>query len=393
MNQGLCFRELFEHPEQWTQARAITGSLLYADWAFREFSDAELASWFAQMQQWNVRLELEVGGVKEWGAGTGQSTFDSQKPEWDRIQRLGGNIMSVAMDEPLCCVRSRIHKPDEYAVDETAKFIGLVRTNYPGIKVADIEPYPYIPLADQIAWIQVLQKRLAENGTKGMDFYRLDVDWLSFELQEKGSWKEVKKLEDYCRSIGLPFSLVYWSPAFDMMKSKGLADDSTWNTGTMAQGYDYAAVGGAPDQYVLESWINCPSHSVPESADYTFTAFGLGLRAKVCGSEAVGNQPMRVSGALFAGIAVALLAHTAGVRAGCTGSFPRFRTRRAPGSAIMRRRGASWTCICRWGRRGLRRWSGSNGGGLEGGEQERRRGDRAESGARRSGGGVGGSTG
>jgi hypothetical protein len=39
----------------------------------------------------------------------------------------------------------------------------------------------------------------------------------------------------------------------------------------MHQGNDYAFVGGAPDQYVIESWIGAPSHSVPETGEWTFT--------------------------------------------------------------------------------------------------------------------------
>jgi hypothetical protein len=27
---------------------------------------------------------------------------------------------------------------------------------------------------------------------RGLDFYRLDVDWLCFNAQQKGSWKEVR---------------------------------------------------------------------------------------------------------------------------------------------------------------------------------------------------------
>ena len=39
----------------------------------------------------------------------------------------------------------------------------------------------------------------------------------------------------------------------------------------MRQGYDYALVQGQPDQYVIESWIEAPSHSVPETDSWSFT--------------------------------------------------------------------------------------------------------------------------
>ena len=278
INQGLCFRELFEKPDQWKETRALTDALLYAGQRFTDFTDAELKAWFAQMQQWNIKLELEVGAIKEWGV-TGEGTFLKQRAAWNRLQSLGGTIYSIAMDEPLCCVR-HLKKPDEYAVEETANFIGLVRQNYPNILVGDIEAYPSIPLADQIKWIEALQKRLAEKKIKGLDFYRLDVNWIVFDVRNEGSWKEVKKLEQYCKGIKLPFSLIYWSPTYAHMQRLNLSDDSTWLTGVMAQGYAYASVGGAPDQFVLESWVSAPSHSVPETADYTFTRSALDLGRK-----------------------------------------------------------------------------------------------------------------
>ena len=91
----------------------------------------------------------------------------------------------------------------------------------------------------------------------------------------------MKKLEDYCNGVRLPFSLIYWAANIDQMKRLGYADDSTWLTGIMSQGYAFAAVGGHPDQFVDESWTNWPSHSVPETADYTFTAGGAGFWTEV----------------------------------------------------------------------------------------------------------------
>ena len=37
------------------------------------------------------------------------------------------------------------------------------------------------------------------------------------------------------------------------------------------RGYYYALVGGAPDQYVIESWIGAPSRCLPEIEAFTFT--------------------------------------------------------------------------------------------------------------------------
>ena len=267
---GRALRELFEHPEQWGRTRSLIQAIGYADLNLnRQFTDDQLRPWFALLEQWGLKLELEVGAIKPW-AVTGEKIFNVQRAYWDRFSRLGATISAVAMDEPLCCARKEIGKPDEYAVQETAAFIALVRRHYPEVLVGDIEPYPFIPLADQVRWIEALQKRLAEMGVRGLDFFRLDVNWAEFTVANRGSWQEVRKLEQHCRSRGMPFSLIYWASDYPEMKRRGLADDATWYVSVLRQGYDYAIVDGRPDEYVVESWVDAPSRSVPETGEFTF---------------------------------------------------------------------------------------------------------------------------
>ena len=70
---------------------------------------------FPSCSTWGIKFALEVGALKPWGT-TGEKTFTIERPMWDRIERLGGSIYAIAMDEPLCCARKEIHKPDDYAV-------------------------------------------------------------------------------------------------------------------------------------------------------------------------------------------------------------------------------------------------------------------------------------
>jgi len=156
----------------------------------------------------------------------------------------------------------------------------MVRKQYPDVRIGDIEPYPSIPLNDHFAWIEKLQKRLASMEVRGLDFYRLDVNWAVFTAFNQGSWLEVRKLQQHCRKAGLPFSLVYWASDEPAMKKRGLADDSTWYVSIMRQGYDYALVQGSPDQYVVQSWLDAPSHAVPETGPWTFTRSVLDFSSK-----------------------------------------------------------------------------------------------------------------
>lgn len=273
-NEGRALRDLFEQPEAWRETRGLVDVLGYTDLNFnKQFTDDELRGWFAKLGGWNLKLALEVGAIKPWGQ-TGAGTFEKEKPMWERIQRLGGKISAIAMDEPLICARQHIKKSDDYAVEETAAYIALVREFFPEIRIGDIECYPATSLADHLAWIDALQKKLAEKKVRGLDFYRLDVDWNHFTIGNRiyaGNWPEVKKLEDECRQRKIDFSLIYWAANYPRMQKQHLADDATWYVGVMRQGYDYAFVDGRPDQVVIESWVGAPSNTVPDAADFTFT--------------------------------------------------------------------------------------------------------------------------
>jgi hypothetical protein len=267
---GKSLRAMFEHPDQWPQTRSMIDGLLYADHNMRQFSDKDLRMWFADMRDWKLRLSLEVGAVKEWGV-TGDIPFQRQSPWWDHLQKLGGKIDTIAMDEPFLCVRKRLNKPDAYAVEETARFMALVRQRYPDMRIGDIETYPSIPLADHQWWIENLNRALRDKHVRELDFYRLDVNWINFTVQQTGSWKELKLLEQYCRARHLPFSLIYWPADLPLMKRLQRFGESTWYLSIMRQAQDYVAVGGAPDEYVIESWVGEPAESVPETGEWTFT--------------------------------------------------------------------------------------------------------------------------
>ena len=271
INHGEAFRQLMLHPDQWKETMSRITGIGYADHVLnQQFTDEELKAWLPTIHQHGLQFGLEVGAVKEWGP-TGAATFKAESPMWDRFQRLGGHIDSIAMDEPLCCVRQAIKKPDSYAVDETANFIALVRQHYPDIKIGDIEPYPYIPEADLVTWIDALQAKLKQMNVRGLDFMRLDVDWAYIIIKHQGNWSDVKSLELACRARKLPFSLIYWAADYPALQRMGLADDETWYTSIMAQGYAYALVGGKPDEDVIESWVNGPETCLPETDEWTFT--------------------------------------------------------------------------------------------------------------------------
>jgi len=271
---GHCLRELFLHPEQWEETRSLINVLGYAIQKLdKQYTDDELRQWLPMVGKWGLQLGLEAGAVKPWGP-TGAKTFAAQRPMWERFQALGGKVAALAMDEPLCCVRKDLKKPDEYAVEETAQFIALVRQAWPETRIGDVEPYPFFQRDELTAWIDALQAKLKQMNVRGLDFFRLDVDWNHFTIGNsiyQGNWPDVRKLEQACRQRKLPFSLIYWAADYNRLDRLHLADDATWYVSIMRQGNDYAFVDGAPDEYVIESWVGAPLSVAPETSEWTFT--------------------------------------------------------------------------------------------------------------------------
>ena len=128
----------------------------------------------AALQGQRPEFLLELDEVKPWGQ-TGEKCFNVGKGMWELFQSLGADLYAIAMDEPLLCCRHHIKKSDDHAVQETAKYIALVRRRFPQLLIGDIETYPSIPVDDHIWWIETLHKKLAELGVRGLDFCRCFV--------------------------------------------------------------------------------------------------------------------------------------------------------------------------------------------------------------------------
>lgn len=297
---GGCLRELIEKEDQWVETRSKIDGLGYWPWLLNaHFSDDQIRALFSKVKKWNLLLAFEIPVVKgaNWGGKEpldAKTAFDQYQELEKRFKTDGMERVDVfAFDEPIYASRDVIPDqikqgilpkrdglPDpslsgkqrmQYGIKETASFIEMMRKAHPGSRLGDIEPYPALTYDEIVYAIDGIQKECAARGAKGMDFFRLDVDWASMNNTKGGSWPEVKKIEDYCRSKSIAFSLIYWAADYDLLKQKGIDYNLMWYVGVMHNGNAYALVGGSPDEYVLESWLITPAHAVPETDMTTFT--------------------------------------------------------------------------------------------------------------------------
>ncbi len=55
-DNGKCFRELFEKPDEWKETRALIDELLYTDLNLkRQFTHEELQAWLPRLKEWNIK--------------------------------------------------------------------------------------------------------------------------------------------------------------------------------------------------------------------------------------------------------------------------------------------------------------------------------------------------
>src|SRR5258708_1304955 len=205
---SLALKQMIANDDLWADARSSVGSFLFAEGTFKTLTDGELENLVKKLKAWNISLALEVGGVKEW-CRQGQECFSKQKGWWNRITKHGGEISSFAMAEPRHKGVGDLHLSEVYAVEKGAQFIQAVRQAYPRALVGDIETSPTQPTADHIKWIDRLEQRLHELGVRGLDFYRLDVNWVLFQTEHMRSWADLKGIEEHCHAKKIKFSLLY----------------------------------------------------------------------------------------------------------------------------------------------------------------------------------------
>jgi hypothetical protein len=130
-------------------------------------------------------------------------------------------------------------------------------------------------------WISELQAALEQLKVRGLDFYRLDPDWVAFKQPGIGSWRDVEAIHMFCRSQSVPFSLIYWASDYPEKEQRHLEQGSSWIEGVMTEGAAFAALRDPPEQFVVESWVEAPARAVPDSNPDTFTGSVLELARRV----------------------------------------------------------------------------------------------------------------
>jgi hypothetical protein len=272
---------MFEHPEEWSQARSIITVFNIAQ-QHTFTSDSVIGpntygalvnvDAFRKLVRWGKRLSIGVGAVKEFyctadGSGMNESianTLDAVA----KVTQAGGRVDYLSMDEPW--VSGRAKKCGGPALEPTADRVALYMSSvsraYPVIKIGLIEAYPFSS-ADAIeSMLSLLRSRSATPA-----FLHMDVDWHSLNPGEFE--RDMRRLRDVCHAQGMPFGIIITGYNGDADALYAL--DAAGIAHLIAQ--TFLRWDDMPDHLMFDSWVESSSglritpSNLPESSLYTHT--------------------------------------------------------------------------------------------------------------------------
>lgn len=260
------YMELFAPDAQWQKAASrVRIFKIYPQW-IGAASDADLQRQFADLKRRGIALGLEYGvltasgtcgkGVEGFGGGTLLKAAE-------RIERNGGTLSYVAMDEPIFfgCLYSG-HNACHWTPEQVA---AVARTNlmkllaaYPRVKVGDIEVLGNTPLDLTLEPYRRGIRAFREAGVP-LAFFHADLNWKAAPPAQ-GSLAALRGVVD---SEQVPFGVIYDGNGND-------PDDAAWISAAQAHMEEAEAAVGAPDQVIFQSWHRCPKKLLPEEAPNSF---------------------------------------------------------------------------------------------------------------------------
>jgi hypothetical protein len=262
------YMDLFTANAAWQQAAGHTRVFkIYPQWAERA-KDADLQQQFADLKRRGIALALEAGVMATSGTcGEGVEGFGGQGLLGlaRRIEKNGGTLAYVAMDEPVyfgsiyrghnaCC-----WTPAQ-AVAAAAPNLKALLAVYPGVKVGEVEPVGSAPLDLTVEshreGIEAFRKELGVP----LAFFHADINW----ALARPSMEALAAMRKLVESQHVPFGVICDGNPFD-------ATSAAWINTARAHMAEAEAAAGTPDQVIFQSWEAQPRKLLPETDADAFT--------------------------------------------------------------------------------------------------------------------------
>ena len=268
------YMDLFRPHAPWSKAAQTVKVFMINGGLVMHQSDEELKAVFSDLKRRNIAIAIEMGllsgkdsaGQQACGVGIeGFAAPDNAKVVADRIQKAGGVLAYVAMDEPLWYAHHFSGKNAcGWTMEDVARDIvprvAALREKFPAVQIGDIEPVGTAQPPDWVEeisqWTQVYRKVVGEP----LSFFHADVAW-------NGPWQQqLPAVKNRISAAGLKFGIIY-----DGGGGKDESDD-VW-TREAEQRFRMVESNPSmiPDHAIIQTWARWPKKMLPEDQPGTLT--------------------------------------------------------------------------------------------------------------------------
>ena len=268
------YMDLFKPDAPWSKSAQTVRVFMINGALVMHQSDEELKAVFSDLKRRNIALAIEMGllsgkdstGQQVCGVGVeGFAAPDNAKVVANRIQKAGGVLAYVAMDEPLWYAHHFSGKNAcGWSMEDVARDIvprvAALREKFPGVQIGDIEPVGTAQPPDWVEeisqWTQVYRKEVGEP----LSFFHADVAW-------NGSWQQqLPAVKSRIHAAGLKFGIIY-----DGGGAKE-ESDAVW-TQEAEQRFRMVESNPSmiPDHAIIQTWARWPKKMLPEDQLGTLT--------------------------------------------------------------------------------------------------------------------------
>lgn len=261
------YMDLFRSTSAWPYAAKHLNIFKISTQMALRSTDEQLKSVIDGLKREGIAMGIELGilvgtdrcgfHVEGYGAPTAVETVCK------RIQKFGGTLDYVAMDEPVwmghvITGENRCHDAVEDLVDQIAPKIAILRQYFPNITIGDIEPINASPGAmrqspkfvdEVILFSDLLEKKTGQK----LAFVHADITWTT-------PWQPMlEQLAGKLRERGIRFGLICDGDA-------NVGGDEAWVRQAVQR---YRQVSSdpktIPDDLIIQSWEPLPTKMLPET--------------------------------------------------------------------------------------------------------------------------------
>jgi hypothetical protein len=268
------YMNLFQPDAPWSKSARTVRVFMINGGLVMHQSDEELKAVFSDLKRRNISLAIEMGllsgkdsaGRQVCGVGVeGFAAPDNAKVIANRIQKAGGVLAYVAMDEPLWYAHHFSGKNAcGWTMEDVARDIvprvAALREKFPAVQIGDIEPVGTAQPPDWVEeisqWTQVYRKVVGEP----LSFFHADVAW-------NGPWQQqLPAVKSRIHTAGLKFGIIY-----DGGGAKE-ESDAIW-TQEAEQRFRMVESNPSmiPDHAIIQTWARWPKKMLPEDQPGTLT--------------------------------------------------------------------------------------------------------------------------